>query len=161
MSAQKIGMPAPQKTGVSVYRVYRSDTPIHLQKPDTPGDTQNDTPSLKSLAYKYLSNEKAIQPAIQKPIHSGKKCIAGEEGRDTLLEAENRAAHPQKNLSKPARSSGNKYIDYRRASCDGYPGQCAGCPDAQLYHLDEHGEPYALRSDFCKRHPRPEWAVLQ
>jgi len=72
-----------QNAGVSLYRPYIPDTAIRLQKSDTLGDTKADTPSLKSLAIKYLSNEKMIRPAIQLPIHSGKKCIAADVGGDT------------------------------------------------------------------------------
>jgi len=144
-----------QNAGVPVYRVYRGGTPVHFENSGTGSGTEAGTPSLKSLAFRYLSNETAVHSAVQKPVHITKKCTTPDEASGTLLEAKNRVVHPQKDLPEPARSSGNKYIDYRRASCDGYPGQCAGCPDAQLYHLDEYGKPYALRSDFCKRHPRP------
>ncbi len=72
-----------QNGGVSLYRVYRSDTPIHLGEGDTPDDTRPDTPSLKSLAGKYLSEEKTIQQAIQSPIQQGEKRIALISGADT------------------------------------------------------------------------------
>jgi len=58
--------------------------------------------------------------------------------------------------------SNNPYITYRQSCCSGYPEQCRnGCPDADLYHYDEAGKPISLKSDFCKRHPRPEGAMLQ
>ena len=82
-----------QNGGVSLYRPYIPDTPIHLAKADTPGDTHADTPSLKSLALNYLSKKKPIHPAIQTPIHPAKKCITGEGGSDTLLKAENGVIH--------------------------------------------------------------------
>ena len=56
---------------------------------------------------------------------------------------------------------GNRFEAYWYETCPDYWRGCSSCPDADLYHYDEDGKPYALRSDFCKRHPRPSLAVLQ
>jgi hypothetical protein len=53
---------------------------------------------------------------------------------------------------KNAKLSGNRYADYWCATCTDYWRGCLSCQDSQLYHLDETGKPYALRSDFCRRH---------
>ena len=82
-----------QNGGVSLYRVYSGDTPIHPEKSDTPGDTAADTPSLKTLALNYLYKGKAIRPATQEPIQQPKKCITRERGSDTLFEAQNKGGH--------------------------------------------------------------------
>ena len=46
-------------------------------------------------------------------------------------------------------------------TCPDYWRGCPFCPDADLYHYGEDGKPYALNSQFCKRHVPPQRRFLQ
>ena len=51
------------------------------------------TPSLKSLALKYLSEQKQVHTEVQQQVHPPKKRTYGKEAIGTLFQAENGEAH--------------------------------------------------------------------
>ena len=68
-------------------------------------------------------------------------------------------AHKPAILGELLRRAGvNPWGAHWRSVCPGYPGQCAACPDGNMFHYDGDGKPYALNSQFCKRHDPPQWA---
>ena len=78
-----------QNTGVPLYRPYIPGTAVHSDKNGTVGGTRTGTPSLKSLAVRYLGDKKAVQSVVQNPVHSAKKCTTVESTSGTLFEAKN------------------------------------------------------------------------
>ena len=152
----------PKNEGVSVYRVYRGDTAIHLQNTDTHSDTATDTPTLKALAFSYLSKENAIHTAIQNPIHTAKKCITPKWSSDTLLEGENMPPHEVKNTPEDDHPTPEQVNHARRLIVDCPMNEwkvhiwyCARCQRAnqcgawrhlreEVELMRESGKPYSL-----------------
>ena len=86
----------------------------------------------------------------------GLKRLSTEQRKHALTVARE---HKPAILKELARRAGiNPWEAYWYSVCPDYWQGCESCPDASLYHYDDAGKPIALNSQFCKRHPLPDWA---